>query len=147
LSLQAADGIKSVVRQVVVGDSAFTTARPSGLSAFRFTLEASEVLKAFGELPEVLQKDKPVCLTMLFSMNGSKRGMVLYPCRHFELLNFVCIVPDSALKGETTESWSAVGNPAEMVSLLGDFPDWAVRYMKLGLTLVLPPLSIRRDFC
>jgi salicylate hydroxylase len=114
----------------VVGDAAFSTARPSGLSAFRFTLEASMILEAFGELPEILQRSKPVCLSMLFSTDGTKRGVVMYPCRDYQLLNFVCIASDSALKSETTESWSAAGDRRELVSLFQDFPAWVTRYLE-----------------
>lgn len=96
--LLAGDGIKSVIRPEIVGDAAFSTARPSGLSAFRFTIEATIIKEAYGDLPEILQANKPVCLTMAFAFDGTKRTVVMYPCRQFQILNFVCICPDECLK-------------------------------------------------
>ncbi|KAL2837585.1 hypothetical protein BJX68DRAFT_280156 [Aspergillus pseudodeflectus] len=133
----AADGIKSVIRSTVVGDAAFSTARPSGLSAFRFTLQAGAIKDATGELPELLQADKPVCLSMVHSFDGTKRSIVMYPCRNFQLLNFVCIVPDEMLKNETTESWTAAGDKDELLSIFGDFPAWVVTYLRVATEIKL----------
>jgi salicylate hydroxylase len=119
-----------VVRPTVVGDVAFSTARPSGLSAFRFTLQAGAIKEATGELPDLLQANKPVCLSMVHSFDGTKRSIVMYPCRNFQLLNFVCIVPDEMLKNETTESWTAAGDKDELLSIFGDFPAWVVTYLR-----------------
>lgn len=135
----AADGIKSVVRSTVVGDAAFSTARPSGLSAFRFTLQADAIENAIGELPEFLDPDKPVCLSMVHSFDGTKRSIVMYPCRDFQLLNFVCIVPDEMLKTETTESWTAAGDKDELLSIFADFPPWVLNYLKYDNFLRHPP--------
>ncbi|CVK96704.1 related to salicylate 1-monooxygenase [Fusarium mangiferae] len=113
--LIAADGIKSMVRPYVVGDAAFQTARPSGLSAFRFTLEVDDIKAALKRLPQILQADQPTCLSMVYSFDSTMRSVVMYPCRNFELLNFVCIVPDSSLKEKTTESWTASGDKEELI--------------------------------
>ncbi|KAJ5304018.1 uncharacterized protein N7443_003678 [Penicillium atrosanguineum] len=131
----AADGIKSVARPVVVGDAAFSTTKASGISAFRFLIETQEIQDKMGHLPKIF---KPLpghkyCLTMLFSTDGSKRGMVIYPCRNFELVNFLCFVTDDKLKVNSTRSWSAPGDREEMVSLFSDdFPDWAVDHLRLA---------------
>lgn len=115
-----------MVRPSIVGDAASTTARPSGLSAFRFTLNTEFVKAHLGVLPEILQPDKPVCLSMVYSFDGSMRSIVMYPCRDFQLLNFVCIAPDKNLKHGSTESWSALGDKQEMLSIFEDFPDWTL---------------------
>ncbi|KAF7588660.1 hypothetical protein BBP40_005411 [Aspergillus hancockii] len=133
----AADGIKSVVRSQVVGDAAFSTARPSGLSAFRFTLEAAVIKESLGEVPDFLNADKPVCLSMIYSFDGTQRSIVLYPCRDFQILNFVCIVPDKLLKNESTESWTAAGDKDELLSVFGDFPPWALNYLKMATNIKL----------
>ncbi|RSL98835.1 hypothetical protein CEP52_010078 [Fusarium oligoseptatum] len=52
------------------------------------------------------------------------------PCRNFHILNFVCIVPDSSLKEETTESWTALGDREELLSLFSDFPAWVQDYLR-----------------
>lgn len=128
--IQGADGIKSVIRPEVVGDTAFTSARPSGQSAFRFTLDTPEVVKALGSLPEFCDKEKPVTLTMILDFGEGHRSIVMYPCRDFELLNFVCIVPDSSLKESSTESWTADGDKDELLSLFRDFPSWSLDLLK-----------------
>lgn len=119
-----------MVRPYVVGDAAFQTARPSGLSAFRFTLELDDIKLALKELPDILQADQPTCLSMVYSFDSTMRSVVMYPCRNFELLNFVCIVPDSSLKEKTTESWTASGDKEELMSLFSDFPSWVHDYFR-----------------
>ncbi|KAH7339254.1 hypothetical protein BKA66DRAFT_435022 [Pyrenochaeta sp. MPI-SDFR-AT-0127] len=133
----ASDGIKSVIRPHIVGDAAYSTARPSGLSAFRFTLGAEMITKKLGETPEILKPDMPVCLSMVYSFDGSMRSVVMYPCRDFQLLNFVCIVPDSTLKQATSESWSATGDPEELLSAFSDFPSWVLGYLRLATEIKL----------
>jgi salicylate hydroxylase len=93
-------------------------------------LQAGAIKEATGELPDLLQADKPVCLSMVHSFDGTKRSIVMYPCRNFQLLNFVCIVPDEMLKNETTESWTAAGDKDELLSIFGDFPAWVVTYLR-----------------
>ena len=126
----AADGIKSVARYAVVGDAAFSTARPSGLSAFRFTLTKEVIQNALGKIPELLQTDKPPCLAQVFAADDTSRRMVIYPCRNFEILNFVCIVPDERLKTKTTESWSAPGSREELLDNFLDFPEWTLQFLR-----------------
>ncbi|RKK25953.1 hypothetical protein BFJ66_g9062 [Fusarium oxysporum f. sp. cepae] len=133
----AADGIKSMVRPYVIGDAVFQTARPSGLSAFRFTLELHDIKAALEQLPEILQRDKPTCLSMVYSFDNTMRSVVMYPCRNFELLNFVCIVPDSSLKEKTTESWTASGDKKELMSLFSDFPSWVHDYFRIAKNIKL----------
>ncbi|UPK96301.1 hypothetical protein LCI18_007236 [Fusarium solani-melongenae] len=129
----AADGIKSAIRPHVVGDAAFQTARPSGLSAFRFTLEVDEIKQSLNENPQILQPDQPTCLSTVYSFDETMRSVVMYPCRNFQILNFVCIVPDSSLKEETTESWTASGDRVELLSLFTDFPVWVQDYLRYEL--------------
>ncbi|KAH7254284.1 uncharacterized protein BKA55DRAFT_614443 [Fusarium redolens] len=133
----AADGIKSMVRPHVVGDAAFQTARPSGLSAFRFTLELHDIKAALKQLPQILQPGQPTCLSMVYSFDDTMRSVVVYPCRNFELLNFVCIVPDSSLKEKTTESWTASGDQEELLSLFSDFPSWVHDYLRIAKNIKL----------
>jgi salicylate hydroxylase len=82
----------------VVGDAAYTSARPSGLSAFRFTLERSVVAEQLGKIPDILDSNQAARLQMVYSFDGTQRSVVMYPCRDFKLLNFVAIVPDASLK-------------------------------------------------
>jgi salicylate hydroxylase len=128
--------VKSIVRPLVVGDEAFKSARPSGLSAFRFTLPREEILEKIPDF-RILDKSKPATLEMTFSFDPSRRSAVLYPCRDFELLNFVCIVPDDILNTATTESWSAAGDIDELLSCFQDFPPWFLDILKLGKNIKL----------
>jgi salicylate hydroxylase len=121
---------------MVVGDDAFKSARPSGLSAFRFTLPREEILEKIPDF-RTLDKSKPGMLKTVFSFDPSRRSAVLYPCRDFELLNFVCIVPDDILKTATTESWSAAGDVEELLSCFQDFPPWLLDILKLGKNIKL----------
>ncbi|KAL3495040.1 hypothetical protein BJX62DRAFT_246391 [Aspergillus germanicus] len=128
----AADGIKSLVRGAVVQD-AVDSARLSGFSAFRFTIERTklEALRE-SECLAALDPEQPASLRMIFAFDSTKRSVVLYPCRDFQLLNFVCIVPDSSLKEATTESWSATGDRDELVALFADFPPWVLQSLEIA---------------
>ncbi|KAJ2892505.1 hypothetical protein MKZ38_009697 [Zalerion maritima] len=132
----AADGVKSMVRPLIVGDKAFETARPSGLSAFRFTLPREEALQVSPEI-RILDKSKPAMLEMVFAFDPSKRSVVMYPCRNYELLNIVVIAPDTILKAEATEFWSAPGDREEMLSCFEDYPSWVLDLLKLGKDMKL----------
>ncbi len=121
---------------MIVGDKAFETARPSGLSVFRFTLPREDVLAKFPDL-RILDSSQPATLEMVFAFDPSRRSVVMYPCRNYELLNLVVIVPDSILKTETTESWSAPGDRDEMLSCFQDYPSWVLDLLKLGNNIKL----------
>lgn len=69
-------------------------------------------------------------LNMVLALDGTQRTMAIYPCRNFELLNFVCIVQDKSLKAQTTESWTANGDEAEMLELFGDYPEWTLEFLR-----------------
>ena len=114
-----ADGIRSTIRPLVQGQDAFRTARPSGASAFRFTMLVDQAL---GIHPNVynLDKSRPVINDLYLSVDGTNRSLVMYPCRNHELVNFTCIVPDSMV-GETTESWTAEGTREDLLSCCEDF--------------------------
>jgi salicylate hydroxylase len=68
---------------------------------------------------------------MILAFDPSRRLIVMYPCRNYALLNFVCIAPDTSLKAATTESWSATGDLDELLSCFADFPDWDLGLLKL----------------
>jgi len=86
------------------------------------TIEAKHIQEKLGQLPEILDRSKPVALSMFYSFDPTKRSIVQYPCRNFELLNFVCICRDDTLGHETSESWSAPGDRDELLKIFSDFP-------------------------
>jgi salicylate hydroxylase len=128
--VSGADGIKSVLRPRIIGKYEYTTARPSGQSAFRFTLQKSYIEESLAYLPAMIDSNEPVTLTVILALDGSKRTMVAYPCRNMELLNFVCIVRDKDLANETTESWTAEGDKEELLALFSGFPGWALELVR-----------------
>lgn len=83
-----------------------------------------------GGRPDILQPDRPMCLTLMFTTDGTRRGVVMYPCRSFRLLNCVCFVPDEMLKSKTTVSWSAPGDKDEMLENFQDYPGWIQDYLR-----------------
>lgn len=117
--LLGADGIKSIVRPLVVGDADFTTARPSGSSAYRFTIP-TEAVKDIVD-PRVIDSTKPASLDVHLALDVSNRSIVMYPCRDYKLLNFVCIAPDANIKAKTTESWSATGSQEDLLETFEGF--------------------------
>lgn len=114
--------MKSTVRPLVVGQAAFDTARPSGSSAYRFTIPGEQVKAKLGNY-RVLDREKPAGLFVHLALDASNRSIVLYPCRNFDLLNVVSIVPDSMIDGETLESWTASGTREELLRHFDDFDD------------------------
>ncbi|OJJ43050.1 hypothetical protein ASPZODRAFT_154795 [Penicilliopsis zonata CBS 506.65] len=124
-----ADGIRSMVRPLVVGDLAFQSARPSGASAFRFTLPAKAVREAVGEIRQ-MDGQEPSELNLHLALDDTSRSIVTYPCRGFELLNCVCIAPDSLIRAEVTESWSAKGRLEDLLETFGDFGTFCQSLLK-----------------
>lgn len=88
-------------------------------------------MESLATVPTFAHKDQPVTLTMILDFESTQRSIVIYPCRNFELLNFVCIVPDSSLKQSATESWTAEGDKEELLSLFSDFPSWTTDLLQL----------------
>ncbi|KAL4861433.1 hypothetical protein BDV12DRAFT_191078 [Aspergillus spectabilis] len=116
-----ADGVKSLVRPLVVGEEALRTAKPSGLSAFRFTLPAEIYQESIPDDTRTLDSTKNASLNVYLPLDGTARSIVVYPCRQYRLVNFVCIAPDDLIAAQTTESWSAEGKQADLLATFADF--------------------------
>lgn len=65
----------------------------------------------------------PAVVDVYLSMDGTNRSVVMYACRNFELLNFVCITPSERIGKETIESWTAEGTREDLVRCFGDFSE------------------------
>lgn len=113
--------MKSLVRPLVVGEEAFRTASPSGLSAFRFTIPADVYRAAIPQDTKTLDSTKNAALSVHLSLDGTPRSIVVYPCRQFEVVNFGCIAPDDLIASQTTESWSAEGKLTDLLATFSDF--------------------------
>lgn len=71
----------------------------------------------------MMDRSKPVGLYVHLAMDSTNRSIVIYPCRDYNLLNFVAIVPDSMLENKSIESWSAEGSRDELVECFKDFDE------------------------
>ncbi|KAK3669946.1 hypothetical protein LTR78_010197 [Recurvomyces mirabilis] len=91
-----------------------------GTSAFRFMLPTSLIRTIHSDW-DALDQARPVTLDVYIAFDQSERSIVLYPCRDHELINFVCIAPDSMLGKQTTESWTAEGDRADLLRCFSDF--------------------------
>ena len=109
-----------MVRLVVVDEEAFRRARPSGLAAFRFAIPAAKVLEVYPDC-DCVDSKVPAAVRVYIAMDGTDRSVVMYGCSNYELVNFVCIAPESIIGRETTELWTAVGTTEDLVRVFGDF--------------------------
>lgn len=89
LTSSTADGIRSVVQPLVVGDAASDSARPSDFSAFHVTLDTPDIKAALGHISASSDADEPATLTSIISADPTQRTVVAYPCRDFQLVDFV----------------------------------------------------------
>lgn len=69
----------------------------------------------------MLDDTRPAGLYVHLALDPTDRSVVIYPCRGFQLLNFVAIVPDDSIGQETVESWSAEGTQEELLKCFEDF--------------------------
>jgi salicylate hydroxylase len=112
------DGIKSVVRSYVLGNTAYR-AVPSGLSAYRFLLDAALITSDPELAPFVLDSG-------ISRACEGDTTFLCYPCRDLKELNCVLLVPD--LVGNATENWRQEGNVEEMKNYI---KGWAPKFQKL----------------
>lgn len=106
------DGVHSVTRRKVAGES--VKPHGSGKSAFRFLISR----KAAQEDPltsKFVQKSGELIIWY-----GSDRRVVVYPTTNNELLNFVCIHPDSNSEAGD-DTWNTRGNYERMLQVYEGF--------------------------
>lgn len=108
------------MRPLVVAEEDFRTARPSGSSAFRFTIP-KETLEQHGLELRVMDSTREATLDIYLSTDGTNRSVIMYPCRDFQTLNVGCITPDEILQSPTTESWSAEGSREDLLRCFNCF--------------------------
>lgn len=127
----AADGIRSIIRPLVLGEGPGASApgpQPSGRSVYRFALPAAEAAAVFPELP--CDRDRGACLTMIMGNDDSHRSMVIYPCRDFEQFNCGVVLPDELVKTDPGEYWNTVAPTEEMVEVCSDFTDRIKNFLR-----------------
>lgn len=107
-----ADGVKSITRTKVAGRE--VTPFGSGKSAFRFLIRR----KAAQDDPitsKFVQKSGELIIWF-----GADRRVVMYPTTNNELLNFVCIHPESETDAGN-DTWNGAGNYDKMLKVYEGF--------------------------
>lgn len=116
-----ADGIHSAAkRQLPGGDKTKTFS--SGKNAFRFLIARQDALND----PETRELAEELGTWYMF--DSPNRRVVIYPCANHELLNFVCIHPDSMSKIHDGSEWD---QGASKESLLDVYKDFSPKVQKL----------------
>lgn len=120
-----ADGIRSVLRDVVVGEP--RPPLPTGLSAYRLLVPTAELAAVEGVPAELVDTTRPVT-TMLLSPTAERR-VIFGPGRGGELFGFVGLVPDAQVRepgggGGGGDSWVSPGTAAALLEAFADFPPW-----------------------
>lgn len=117
-----ADGIKSVLRNTVVGGDRKWKAQPSGLSAYRMLIPTARLPRH--EIPDgVLRLQDPAATTMVV---GRDRRVIMGPGRAGQLLGVVAMVPDETVESGTSsdDSWTRPGSKKEVLAAFRGFPSW-----------------------
>ncbi|KAJ5646152.1 hypothetical protein N7490_002524 [Penicillium lividum] len=113
----AADGIKSVIRGKLLGESAMQPV-PTGDAAYRIML-SRESMEHDEELKMLI--DEPVATRWV----GPHRHIIAYPLRNHELFNIVLLHPD---EHDAEESWTTTASKKDM---LKHYRGWDPRMTKL----------------
>lgn len=88
-------------------------------------MSAAEVRKVDPD-DDCVDSNTPAKIRVYLSMDSTNRSVVMYGCRNYEMLNFVCITPESIIGKETTESWTADGTREDLLRVFGDFNETVV---------------------
>ncbi|KAK1600642.1 uncharacterized protein LY79DRAFT_574906 [Colletotrichum navitas] len=117
-----ADGIYSRVRKYITGTD-YKLFR-SGKAAFRFLIPTAAALEDPVTAPLI---EKENCLSIWF---GADRRIVVYPCNNNQLLNFVCIHPDTESHATTTDGWSKKGSIEQLLKVYEKFDPDVLQLLK-----------------
>ncbi|ESK83083.1 hypothetical protein Moror_6080 [Moniliophthora roreri MCA 2997] len=112
-----ADGIHSIVRQSVIGESAIPLSVPLGDVAFRALIPTSTMMDD-PELRDLVENPRLTCWM------GPSRHVMGYRVRNGKEYNMVLIAPDDG----STYSWTAEGRIEEVRE---KFSGWEPRFLKL----------------
>ncbi|KAJ0414605.1 hypothetical protein BJY00DRAFT_318689 [Aspergillus carlsbadensis] len=116
-----ADGVHSLAKSKLSGGENIKTFS-SGKNAFRFLIARQDAL----DDPET--KDLAQELGTWYMFDSPELRVVVYPCANNELLNFVCIHPDSMSKIHDGSEWD---QGASKESLLEVYKDFSPQVQKL----------------
>ncbi|KAI8263974.1 hypothetical protein K4K58_012591 [Colletotrichum sp. SAR11_239] len=114
-----ADGIKSVLRQDVIGKE--VPAIPTGLSAYRLIIDSSE-LEQDKDFTSVIDPKESIT-TMIM---GHDRRIIMGPARNGSIYSIVAMVPDDQMQENAEgKSWTTKGDPEKLRETFKVFPPWA----------------------
>jgi salicylate hydroxylase len=99
-----------------------TKPTPTGEAAYRFIIDMSEVAND----PECLPIDAKDGKCRI-AITPEKR-VVMYPCRDYSLLNFVCIHKDKY--GQPTEGWDSKSSVEAVLSTYSNFSPQILNMLK-----------------
>ncbi|KAL3458311.1 hypothetical protein BJX64DRAFT_302067 [Aspergillus heterothallicus] len=123
-----ADGIKSAIRQYIVGEEVLP--RPTGLSAYRMMIPTEDLARET-EFTKVIDPRKG-CTAMVI---GSDRRLIMGPARNGSIYSIVALVPDENMNEDSTKtSWTTKGDHDRMMATFADFPAWAQKPLQLAKT-------------
>lgn len=137
----AADGIRSSVRESVLGEAVDSV--PTGLSAYRLLIEADK-LKDISMPAEIL--DPKQCNTTMII--GHDKRVIMGPGRGNKLFGIVALVPDEKLNEVSHgDNWTATGSLEKLLESYKDFPECLQDIFKTAPEIALwqmrdiPPLE------
>ncbi|KAI8286063.1 hypothetical protein K4K60_000757 [Colletotrichum sp. SAR11_57] len=117
-----ADGIYSKTRKYVTGTN--PKLFRSGKAAFRFLI------------PRAVVEEDPVTAPLIDKHNqlgiwfGTDRRIVIYPCNDNQLLNFVCIHPDTESHATASDEWNKKGSIEQLLKVYQDFDPALLQLIK-----------------
>lgn len=122
----SADGIKSVIRDAVLGKEA--SAHRTGHSAYRVMVPMQELEKE-KEFVRVVDPRKSFTTMVM----GHDRRLIMGPARNASVYSVVAMVPDETM-GESSEdsSWTTTADLAKMLETFSVFPEWAKAPLRLA---------------
>lgn len=129
-----ADGIKSVLRTVVLGRE--EKARPTGLSAYRMLIPTAKLKPLFASnaVPGGLLRMKDPAATAM--VVGHDKRVIMGPGRGGQVLGIVALVPDEKMGescSETKEAaWTTAGDKTKLLEAYADFPAWLLAIFELA---------------
>lgn len=106
-----ADGIYSLTRKYIK-DAKLDS---SGKAAFRFLIPRV-IAEADPDTKSLVERKDTLAMWYL-----DDRRIVMYPCNHNEMLNFVCIHPDTESHAEQSDEWNKQGCIGQVLKVYQDF--------------------------
>ncbi|PYH96521.1 salicylate hydroxylase [Aspergillus ellipticus CBS 707.79] len=109
-----ADGVHSLARSKLPGTNGIKTFS-SGKNAFRFLLKRTEAQED-PETRSVVIENSAVDM-----WDSAEKRVVIYPCSNNELLNFVCIHPDTMSTINTSSDWDQEASKESLLEVYKNF--------------------------